>query len=90
MKRYSKLPRVSLYWGLSLKHPLLLLDAYRHSFTFVTIKDPRTESGVTIDISILKFQVSLAIYVDKPYQPKSEWAKKMRELRIKAQNVKKE
>lgn len=66
-------------WGFAAGNPLFLLDAYRHTFTFVTIENPRVESGVTFVATILKFQMSLAIYIDRPYEVRSEIMKKWRE-----------
>jgi len=79
MKLLSKFPRVSLYYGVSMDYPFLLLDAYRHSFTFVTIENPRVESGVTFVAALLKFQIRVAFYIDRPYQVRSEFMKRWRE-----------
>lgn len=78
MKLLSKV-RWSFFWHFNWNHPILLLDVYRHSFTFVTIKDPRTETGITFVVSILKLQANLSFYVDKPYEVRSKIMKRIRE-----------
>lgn len=71
MKLFSNF-RLDVFYGFAKDHPFLLVDAYTHTFTFVTIKDPRTEKGLTIALSFLKFRFNLAFYVDKPYTVKSK------------------
>jgi len=71
-KLSSKLPRVSFFWDISWDNPLLLLDAYRHTFTFVTVQHPKVEKGVTFVAGILKIKFALAFYVERPYEVRSK------------------
>ena len=79
MNLISKIPRISLYWSVSYDNPILLLDIYKHKFTFVTSENPRVESGITLALSFLRLRFHLAFYIDRPFNALNAAHRKMME-----------
>lgn len=71
--------RVDFFHYYDKHHSIFLFDVYKHSFTFVYIKNPRTERGITIALIVFRYRLNLAFYIDRPYTIKSNRIKRNQE-----------
>lgn len=79
MKLSLKNLRTMFFCQYSRDNPIFMFDVYTHTFTFVTIKEPRREDGIAFVLVLFKYRIHFDMYIWKPYVIKSKIMQKVRE-----------